>query len=281
VAAALSAGSASASAPPALVSSTIKAASLLAAGQAAVGGAISVKGAALTEGVMKAMFLTKLRAALVVVLFLGFVATGATVLTCRTAAGQDDKKPAAGKPVEPAAKQEKDKETFTAWGKEIGGLQAGIRLERIEVFNAAANRWEATQTPVGKIHQGSDIIFKVFVRNLGKQEVKLKYIEPSCWLYSVDGRNLKFDPFFSGSRNRFWTEKTLQPDEKWEVGQFKITTRQPMPFENFSGLRLLELGKFRVSCPTVLMQEKEDKLATGEVEIEIMSPKSEKSGGQE
>jgi RNA polymerase sigma factor (sigma-70 family) len=436
--------------PNSVVSSTIKAASLLAAGQAAAGGAIPVKVAALTEGVMKAMLFTKLRAALAVVLVLGFVATGATILTCRTAAGQDDKKPAAEKPVESVAKQEKEaftawgkevgglqaglgydpgqkrayglgetvrlvlrvrnvskeavkfeyhrtffmeyppavtdgqgkrvrltrvalsreiapeqvnlapgkeielyelkfklrpasekkaddgdvdfggrvstlygtgtfqiqyerfiakpsagpepdptlsklatgklelevkdadkppaeqeKEGFTAWGKEIGGLQAGVRLERIEVFNAAANRMEATQTPVGKIHQGSDIIFKVFVRNMGKQEVKLKYIEPSCWLYSEDGRNLKFDPFFSGSRNRFWTEKTLQPGEKWEVGQLNVTTREPKPTESFRGLRLFELGKYRVSCPSVLMQEKGNNLATGEVEIEIVSPKRE------
>jgi RNA polymerase sigma factor (sigma-70 family) len=180
-------------------------------------------------------------------------------------------------PTEKETPQKQDKEeAFTEWGKEVGGLQAGVRLERIEVFNAAANRWEATPTPVGKIHQGSDIIFKVFVRNLGKQEVKLKFIEPSCWLCSEDGRNLKFDPCFSGSRNRFWSEKTLQPGEKWEVGQLNTTTRQPKPTESFGGLRLLELGKFRVSCPTALMQEKGDKLATGEVEIEIVSPKSEK-----
>jgi hypothetical protein len=62
------------------------------------------------------------------VLILGFVATGATILTCRTTAGQEAKKPTAEKPVEPAAKQEKDKnkEIVTAWGKEVGGLQAGL-----------------------------------------------------------------------------------------------------------------------------------------------------------
>ena len=64
-------------------------------------GAVSVKVAALTEGVMKAMLFNKLKAAIAVVLMLGFVATGATLFTYRTAAGQDDKKPAAEKPVEP------------------------------------------------------------------------------------------------------------------------------------------------------------------------------------
>src|SRR5207247_9880374 len=129
----ISAGSASA--PPALVASTIKAASLLAAGQAA--GVVSAKVAALTEGVVKAMFVSKIKAVLSVVLMLGFVADGATILTCRTAAGQDDKKPPAEKPVEPAAKQEKEKETFTAWGKEVGGLQAGLgfRLGEHRVYH--------------------------------------------------------------------------------------------------------------------------------------------------
>jgi RNA polymerase sigma factor (sigma-70 family) len=75
--AALSAGSASASAPPALVASTIRAASLLAAGRAA--GIVSAKVAALTEGVVRAMFLAKLKTvtwalALAVLVGLGSVA---------------------------------------------------------------------------------------------------------------------------------------------------------------------------------------------------------------
>src|SRR5882724_2752112 len=53
---------------------------------------ISAKVAALTEGVLKTMLMTKLKAVLAVVLVFGFVTIGATGLTCRTAAGQDDKK---------------------------------------------------------------------------------------------------------------------------------------------------------------------------------------------
>src|SRR5262249_12829025 len=59
VAAVMSAGSASASAPHALVASTIKAANLLAAGQAT--GVVSAKVAALTEGVVQNMFVTKIK----------------------------------------------------------------------------------------------------------------------------------------------------------------------------------------------------------------------------
>jgi len=72
VAAVLSAGSASAS--PTLVASTIKAASLLAAGQ--VAGVVSAKVAALTEGVLKAMFMTKIKSVLAVVLVVGLAFGG-------------------------------------------------------------------------------------------------------------------------------------------------------------------------------------------------------------
>src|SRR5262247_2010959 len=63
VATAWPSATASACLPATLVSSTIKAASLFAAGQAAATGVISVKVAALTEGVLKTMFVSKLKIA--------------------------------------------------------------------------------------------------------------------------------------------------------------------------------------------------------------------------
>src|SRR5262245_40788488 len=86
VAAVLSAGSASASAPPALVASTIKAASLLAAGRAA--GVVSGKVAALTEGMVKAMFLSKIKGVLVVALVAATLAGAAGLIYKTQAAGQ-------------------------------------------------------------------------------------------------------------------------------------------------------------------------------------------------
>ena len=93
----LAQNAASASAPTSVVCSTIKAASLFAAGQAAATALVSAKVAALTKGVMKAMLFSKLKTTIAIVLILGLGATGATIFTCRTAAGQDDKKPAAQK----------------------------------------------------------------------------------------------------------------------------------------------------------------------------------------
>jgi RNA polymerase sigma factor (sigma-70 family) len=75
--AALGAGTASASAPPALVASTIRAASLLAAGQAA---GVSAKVAALTEGTVKAMLVTKIKGVLAVAVVAGVFLAGAAGL---------------------------------------------------------------------------------------------------------------------------------------------------------------------------------------------------------
>jgi RNA polymerase sigma factor (sigma-70 family) len=58
---------------PSVVSATIKVATRVAAGQAAAAGLISAKVAALTEGVMKAMFVTKLKITTVLLLVAGAV----------------------------------------------------------------------------------------------------------------------------------------------------------------------------------------------------------------
>jgi RNA polymerase sigma factor (sigma-70 family) len=90
LAAVLSRNVASAGAPPSVVSSTIKAASLFAAGQAAAKGVISAKAAALSEGVLKAMLLTKARIAAVVVLVIAALA-GAAGLIYQTQAADPPK----------------------------------------------------------------------------------------------------------------------------------------------------------------------------------------------
>src|SRR5262249_57142284 len=68
LAAMLTHNAASACVPPSVVSSTIQAATALAAGPAAAPGVISVKVAALTEGVLKSMLLTKLKTPMAVLL---------------------------------------------------------------------------------------------------------------------------------------------------------------------------------------------------------------------
>jgi hypothetical protein len=76
---------AAAGVPPSVVGSTIKAASLLAAGQAVAAGVISARVAALTEGVLQAMLFTRLKIA-TAVLLTGSIVWGVGVFMQRTLA---------------------------------------------------------------------------------------------------------------------------------------------------------------------------------------------------
>ena len=73
----LSQNAASASVPAALMSSTIKAVTLVASGQAMAAGVVSAEVAAITEGVMKAMFLNKLKLPAAAILALTFICVAA------------------------------------------------------------------------------------------------------------------------------------------------------------------------------------------------------------
>ncbi len=86
LAAVVSRNAASAGVPTSLVSCTVKAASFLAAGTAATTGLISAEVAALTEGVVNAMFLNKVRITLVVLAVIGVVGAGLGGLPFRAAA---------------------------------------------------------------------------------------------------------------------------------------------------------------------------------------------------
>ena len=164
LAATLSHSVASADVPRTVVTSTINVATLLAAGKAA--GVLSGPVAALTQGVLKTMFLKKIMTTAVAVLALGAAVVAAGSLaggraegTGSPKVGNDVKPPAAEKPVDPQAKQEK--EAGTAWGREAGGLQAGLGL-----------------LPGAKrvYRHGETVTLVVRVRNVGKEAVTFQYV---------------------------------------------------------------------------------------------------------
>src|SRR5262245_18945855 len=99
LAAVFSQEAASAGVPISVVASTIKAASLFAAGQAAATGAISVHVAALTEGVLKGMLLAKLRIPLTLVLALALAGTGVAHRFVQTQAAGAQPSPKRDQPV--------------------------------------------------------------------------------------------------------------------------------------------------------------------------------------
>src|SRR5581483_4738563 len=103
LAAILSAKTASACVPAPLESTTIKAVTLLAVGQAAATGLIPAKVVALVEGVLKAMLMTKLKTALAICFATGLLLLGSaygyrTLAADKTpAAPPEERTPAAGK----------------------------------------------------------------------------------------------------------------------------------------------------------------------------------------
>jgi RNA polymerase sigma factor (sigma-70 family) len=113
VAVILSQNAASACVPAPLVSSTVQAAALVAAGHAAAG-VVSAPVAALTEGVMKAMLMTKLKIATAVVLAVGLLGIGFGLYQTQASAAPDGKKevgkpPAGGAPAVGAPAREEEK----------------------------------------------------------------------------------------------------------------------------------------------------------------------------
>jgi RNA polymerase sigma factor (sigma-70 family) len=264
----LSQSTGSAGVPAAVVSSTIKAASLCAAGQAA----IPVKVAALAEGVMKAMLFNKLKAAMAVVLMLGFVSTGATILTDRTAAGQDDKKPVAEKPVEPAVKQEK--EAFTAWGKEAGGLQAGLG------FRPGEKR---------AYHHGETVKLVVRVRNVGKEPVKFEYLKEFFMETPPTATDSQGKPVFSRLDGvlgmiHLPVEVTLAAGKEIELYELKPELK-PASDNAPNGTSVLHgTGTFQLQYDPVFgnsslggikVDPTLSKLATGKLELEVKEPEKQ------
>jgi RNA polymerase sigma factor (sigma-70 family) len=240
LAAVLSKKAASAGVPSSVVDSTIKAA----------------------EGVMKAMLFTKLRAGLgVVLLILGFVATGATIYTSRSAAGQDDKK---------AAKQEKDKEAFTAWGKEINGLQAGLG------FRPGEKRAYRT---------GETVWLVVRVRNVGKKEVKFSYFNEFFYenppaMTDGEGKPVYLEGFGFGGKARL-VEVSLAPGKEAELCELSLKLKpasergKERPVWTLFGTGRFQLQHENVGGGIIATGEIKfdpvlNKLATGKLDLEVM-----------
>jgi RNA polymerase sigma factor (sigma-70 family) len=300
LAAVLSDQAVSAAVPNTVVNFTINTASLLAAGSATATRLVSVKAVALAEGVMKTMMFTKLKTATAVVLILGFVVTGATILTCRTAAGQDDRKPAVEKPAQPVAPQEKDKdkdkdndkdkdkdkEIATAWGDTVGGLQAGLS------FRPGVNR---------VYHHGETITLIVRIRNVGKETVKFEYIrqfldERPPTVTDADGKTILQSGISVLGVMHVPVEVSLAPGKEIALeSRIHGTTGLPFEFWQAGGTgqkhkaeeRPLFVGTGKVtfqyervlgnsSISSMKLDPALSKLATGKLELEIKAAATEK-----
>jgi RNA polymerase sigma factor (sigma-70 family) len=128
LAAVLSERAASARVPASVASSTIRAASHFAAGQAAAPGAASVKAVALAEGVLKTMLLTRLKnATAVLVAVATALGTGAAALTQQVGAGKTADQAAQQHSANQPATEKKRSETGTTV---VSGVLRAVDAEK-------------------------------------------------------------------------------------------------------------------------------------------------------
>jgi RNA polymerase sigma factor (sigma-70 family) len=161
VAAALSQQAVLAALPAPLVGPLVKAAALVAAGTPTAAGLVAAPVAALTEGVLHAMFLTKLKTAALWLVTLSLLGGGAAVATHQALADKPEPKPVADKSKPPADKEkppadkqkppadkEKPKPEKGEAGASVAGIiravDAGKRTITLSVAEKGAKRGDKT-----------------------------------------------------------------------------------------------------------------------------------------
>jgi RNA polymerase sigma factor (sigma-70 family) len=155
LAAALAQSTASASVPNALVSSTIKAALVFAAGQAAATTLISANVAALTQGLLKTMLLSKLKIATAVLVVVAGAGIGAGGLIYKTQASQAAHTPEAV----PTARDQSDQQSATQpadTGKESESRPQDQPKEKPETAKAELTKLQGTWILVGGAYKGKE-----------------------------------------------------------------------------------------------------------------------------
>jgi RNA polymerase sigma factor (sigma-70 family) len=144
LAAMLSEQAAAASVPISVASATIKAATLVAAGQAAATGAISVKAVALAEGVLKTMLLNKFKFATAVLVVVTVLAAGAVTLTRPVLAEKPADQPSTQKK-EPADQPAREKKEVEALPRVVSGIVKSVDAEK-NALTVAHREGETTFT---------------------------------------------------------------------------------------------------------------------------------------
>jgi RNA polymerase sigma factor (sigma-70 family) len=228
--------------------------------------------ALLAEGVIKAMLVTKLKAAFAVILLFGCIATGASVL-CYATPGQGSKPLVAEKPVdEIVTAGPAQREAFTAWGKEVEGLQAGLSI---------SNR--------NDIQIGGKAAAVVKLRNVSN-----KRITASVWSFWLTGPRVVDS---QGKRVRTTrapppafeiipTKITLQPGQTVEVAKSTIFVAgvededQPVPEGVVDQFTIyVRPGTYKAMFASFLQGQ--PKLATGEVEFNVQDAEEVTAWGKE
>jgi hypothetical protein len=174
----------------------------------------------------------------------------------------------AEKPVKASPKQEEqDKEGFTAWGKEVGGLQAGLGFRPGDKRTYSA---------------GETVTLVVRVRNVGTEKVKFHYFSEDSYenpptVVNGDGKPV---PFKGGTTFGLLLpiEESLAPEKEVELCKLILQLRPASEKGKDSPWTLYETGKYQIQYEkiggNIVSGEIKanpilSKLATGKLELEV------------
>ena len=169
------------------------------------------------------------------------------------------------KPVEPA-KQEKEKEIFTVWGKEIGGLQAGLG------FRSGEKR---------PYHHGEEAWIVLRLRNIGEAPVEFSHIwaffvENPPTITDADGKILQL-PKLAAEGLQGPRDTPIAPGKEVVLYEWNCGL-QPIGGISKNLFTIHGTGKFNLQCTRIVgpttgnpnhPNPTLDKLATGKLELEV------------
>ena len=176
----------------------------------------------------------------------------------------------------PEKKQEK--EAFTVWGKEVGGLQAGLG------FRPGEKR---------AYSHGEAVAVVLRVRNVGKEAVEFKHI----WAFFVenlpaitdaDGKLVQL-PRFGAEGRQLPRSTTVTPGKAVEVYEWSFDLRPKGESGNKGSITIHGTGKFNLQCERIVGPTSGnpnhpnptlDKLATGKLELEVKDAKKRPKEGE-
>ena len=274
LAAALARASAGSGVPPPLLASTAKAASLFTAGQTATA-VVSARVAALAEGVLKTMLLTKLSLAFLAAF--AVAASAAVVFACRPPAPAAQAPPTAPAPAPAVLKDKSEvKEVKSEWGEAVDGVQARLRAPKAD--------WDAGEAPT----------FILDLRNRGKETPNARRVGLDCQ-FEVDGMWYSFmlptgpytpvgDLLEPGKQIDAWA--TVSPGKNW-----RSFTGKKVDFSLAPGKHTIRIGYWLqgvtphirpVSGPLEIEVGKESAWgeAAGGVQARLRTPKAVWGAGE-
>ena len=152
------------------------------------------------------------------------------------------------------------KEPFTAWGKEVDGLQLG--LARVPADKTA-------------FQPGETMEFIIKVRNVSKEKITLRYGRPESTPSMTDANGEEVHVFMPPiiSSIVIPTEKVLQPGETLDLYHRKVAVEgaqmgkvEPKGLVGMLTIRVVA-GKYKIAFPEFVTQDLVR--STGEVEFEV------------